>query len=219
MTGVYTLGSISLAALIALAWSWYRRSCRALFECLSRVSAKRGGTARPATLLTYPQLMFQWGGREVFVSAMPSGSNAGPEASARAAETFAQIYYDRLSTLTFELHAESGTNFIKGLLSKPSIETGNATFDALFSLRSNDEALALSVFDREAQEQLLSLAVTEKARVAFSTVTLFQGGRLVLGQERPRLTVALDGIVTNDDAVDQALTLLLTLDDRLSRVL
>ena len=217
MTGVYALGSISLAALIALGWSWYRRSCRAVFECLSRVSAKRGGTVKPATLLAYPQLMFQRGGREVFVTAMPSGSSSG--GSARSAETFAQTYYDQPSALTFELHPESGTNFIKDLLSKPSIETGNRTFDALFSLRSNDQTLALAVFDRDAQEQLMTLAVSHKARVAFSTVTLFQGGRLVLGQERPRLTVALDGIVTDEEAVDQALALLLTLDDRLTRVL
>ena len=219
MTGVYALGSISLAALIALAWSLYRRGCRALFDCLTRLSAKRGGTVKAATLLTYPQLLFLRDGREIFVSAMPSGSSAGPQVSAREAETFAQIYYDQPATLTFELHFGSGTNVITDLLSKPPVETGNAAFDTLFSLRANDEVLARTVFDREVQEKLLSLAVTERARVALSTVTLFQGGRLVLGEERPRLTVALGGIVTDDGAVDQALDLLLTLDDRLIRVL
>lgn len=217
MTGLYALVSVGIVGLLALAWRWYRQSCRAVHGCLTRLSAKRGGEVRPATLMTYPQLLFQHGGREVFVSAMPSSGTTYTQVSANPDHTFAQVYFEKPSDFSLELARKSERNPFEDLLSAHPIATGNPAFDALFDLRSNDRSQALALLDGEVQEQSVDLAMSQSLRVAFSSVTLFQNGRLVTGEKRPRLTVSLGGIVADDDAMDRAVTLLLELAGRIAR--
>lgn len=219
MTGLYALVSLGIVGLLALAWRWHRQSCRAVHGCLTRLSARRGGEVRPATLMTFPQLLFRHDGREVFVSAMPSSGTTYTQVSANPEHTFAQVYFEKPSDFSLELARKTERSPFEDLLSAHLIATGNPAFDALFDLRSNDRSLALALLDGEVQEQSVDLAMSQSLRVAFSTVTLFEGGRLVPGEKRPRLTVSLGGIVTDDGAVDQAVTLLLALADRLTRVL
>ena len=219
MTGLYTLVSLGIAAILALTWIWHRRSCRAVQACLTKVAARRGGTVRPATLTTYPQLTFRHGGREVLVSAMPTSGTTITQVSAAPEHSFAQIYFEKPTAFTLELLPKSQGNLVEDMLSPRPIATGDPAFDALFDLRSNDESLALALLDGEVRSQLVALAMTQTLQLAFSTVTLFEGGRLVLEEKRPRLSLSLGGIVTDEAAIDQAVALLLDLEGRIARVL
>lgn len=216
MTELYALVTVGIAAILALTWIWHRRSCRAVHACLTKVAARRGGTIRPATLTTYPQLLFQQGGREVLVSAMPNSGTTITQASAAPEHSFAQVYFEKPTAFTLELLPKSQSNLVEDMLSPRPIATGDPALDALFDLRSNDQTLALALLDGEVRSQLVALAMTQTLQLAFSTVTLFEGGRLVLEEKRPRLSLSLGGIVTDDEAIDQAVTLLLELADRIA---
>jgi hypothetical protein len=205
----------AIALVVALVlpgtWWWQRREGRAVAASLEPIAVRRGGRVWEAKALRYPQLRFAHGGAEILVSAMPG---SGP---ANTAHSFVQAHLAHHPDFTFLVSTRSLAMALAGVLRGDGVPTGDPDFDDRFLARSSDKLRLLRILDSEVRRHLDALAQGRPVWVAFAPTTLFEDGRLVTGQQQPRLSVSVDGIVTDTGDFDQMIDLALFLLDRIER--
>ena len=203
--------ALVIAVVFPAAWWWQRRESRAVAAALESIAERRGGRLRQATALRYPQLTFSQLGVEILVSAM---SGSGPT---NAAHSFVQAHLAHQPDFTFVVSTRSVGAAFAGWSRSTGVATEDADFDGCFVVRSSDERRLLTIFDADVRNHLGVLAQDRHVWVVFAPATLFEEGRLVTGQQQPRLSVSVGGIVTDAADYDRMTDVALLLLDRIER--
>lgn len=205
--------ALVLAAVLPLAWYWHRKDVRAVHACLARQAEKRGGRLRPATWLTFPQLTLPLGEDALMISAMPGGAG---QREVRPADTFAQVYLRGPFGLEFTIASRSLQTRFEAFLGARDLVTGNDAFDARFAARGAEPAWFERLLDRELQDRLLALDPEAGILVLLGRAPLYENGRLVPDVERPRLSVSIQRIATDDAAYDRLIDTAILLHGKLA---
>jgi hypothetical protein len=145
---------------------------------------------------------------------MPGG---GGEHSRHPSHSYAHFYIDAHETFELALTNKSLGTRVEELLGHEDILTGNRAFDERFYLRANDHALARALFDTDIEQRLLAFPEQDRTSVRFAVVHDFTGGRLNLELKRPRLSVSVERIATDDETWSRLIEIATGLHDRLAR--
>jgi hypothetical protein len=204
-----------IAAAFFFGWKIQQRKKETVTECLKRQGMKRNGLVKTA-FLAYPRLSFCYLDTEILVSAM-SGGILGNRS--RASKTYATFYLPDFSDDWFDIRNKSKGNALDRVLGLKDIQIENPEFDARFTIRASDAVLIRTFLTRDLQERLLQFTPGEELYVQFTKKALFQEGRLVLGEQRPCLSVSIRKILTDEGEFDRLIETALLFHDRLKSLL
>ncbi len=132
----------------------YGQDSRRLTAVLKPLARRYGGSLSAATILSYPQLRFEAGGRPIAVHFMPNGGANGPPGPFTAVAL----------TLPFDSSIESSAvlspALVRGAVAALAPDwqatTGDAAFDQAFRLGGKDQAAMAALLDEALRRQLLA---------------------------------------------------------------
>ena len=175
--------SLGFFSLIVLgAFYLYRQDSYGLIEVMTPLAARYGGTLKPATLMSFPQLRFEQKGRLYSVQAMP---NAG-SAALPGPFTFVQLVLPFDSACKADVKRKPA--LVRGALTAIALDwqatTGDSAFDNAFRFEGQDQKMLAERLNRELRARLIASALPGlHLRIAGKEIHVFVEGLVKTSSE------------------------------------
>ena len=167
-------------------------------ERLRRVALRRKGRVVQGPWYLYPRLVVEVEGTEIQISGMHGSDGSGTC-------TFAWVGcadYPEIDLVVERMADRAG--FLERLGWKPT-DTGDASFDAAFHMKTADAEGARTILDEGVRRALLALDTRLRARVRVGTAPTYRDGRRRFGEEEPRLDVSIHALPPTVEDVERLL--------------